>query len=175
MLGVIGWEEFRQSSAFWKKNKKLLNGLYASSLVINIVLLPFISTFYTKEARVESMTYLSHDDNIHFLLLEDSNHSRIRLAPRFYLNHWIPIYEITTEEPLENFLKYHPERITINKPQYVLFFEEENLEKRVNQLRTIYPKLDYVKTIDQGFIDDLLHRMNPANNVNQVIFIYKVG
>jgi uncharacterized membrane protein YqaE (UPF0057 family) len=175
ILGVIGWEEFRESSVFWGKRKKLLNGFYIFSLTINLILLPFISTFYSKEARVESMTYLSHDAGIRFLLLEDSNHSRIRLAPRFYLNKWITIYEITSEASLENYIKYSPERIDANKPQYVLFFEEENLKERINKLKTIYPKLDYVTTINQGFIDDLLHRMNPNNNVNQIIFIYKVG
>jgi hypothetical protein len=175
ILGVIGWEEFRQSSAFWAKRKKLLHGLYVFSISLNILLLPFITTFYSKEARVESMTYLSKDPDIHFLLLEDSNHSRTRLAPRFYLKHWIPIYEITSKEPLENLIKYHSDRIDIDKPQYVLFFEEQNLAHRVAKLKSVYPDLHYVTTIEQGFIDDLLHRMNPNNNVNQVIYIYKVS
>jgi hypothetical protein len=174
ILGVMGWTQFVNASVFWLKRKRLLNGCYIVSLSLNCIALPFVTTFYTKEATVESMTYLSADSSIQSLVFEDSNHSRVRLAPRFYLKKWIPVYEITTEEPLEEFIKHHPVSDSASQPDYILFFEEKNLEKRVSNLKSIYPNLHYVTMIGQGFIDDLLHRMNPNNNVNQIIYIYKV-
>jgi hypothetical protein len=168
ILGSIGWNAFVANSRFWLKRKMLLHGCYAFSISINCLVLPFVTTMYSKEARVESMVYLSHDDNIHSLTFEDSNHSRIRLAPRFYLKKWIQISEITTEHPLEEWTKEN------NQPDYILFFEKENLENRVGKLKRYFPELHYEATIGQGFIDALLHKMNPNNNVNQTIYIYKV-
>ena len=104
ILGSIGWNEFVANSKFWLNRKRLLNGCYAFSISINCLVLPFVTTMYSKEARVESMVYLSHDDSIHSIAFEDSNHSRVRLSPRFYLKKWIHISEITTENPVEKFV-----------------------------------------------------------------------
>ena len=131
-------------------------------------------SMYSKQARVESMTYLSHDETIRLLTFEDSNHSRIRLAPQFYLKKWVSINEITSEHTLEQYIQIHPPTDTANVPDYFLFFEKENLKERVANAKKYYPNLRFSTFIDQGFIDDLLHRMNPDNNVNQVIYIYKV-
>jgi hypothetical protein len=174
ILGAIGWNEFVSSSQFWRQRKKLLNGLCIFSAVLNCIALPFVTVMYSKEARVESMVYLSRDAHIRSIALEDTNHSRTRLPPLFYLKHWIPTYEITTEHPLVEFVKEHAAADTMQYPDYILFFENGNLEKRVADLKHYYPGLHYMTTIDQGFIDDLLHRMNPLNNVNQTIYIYKV-
>jgi uncharacterized membrane protein YqaE (UPF0057 family) len=174
ILGTIGWTDFVSTSSFWEKRKKLLRGLYGFSISINCIVLPFVTVMYSKEARVESMVYLSHDEHIRSIVLEDSNHSRTRLAPMFYLKHWIAASEITTTHPLEEYVKDHAGSDTTQYPDYILFFENEKLEQRVASLKQYYPKLQYMTTIDQGFIDDLLHRMNPNNNVNQTIYIYKV-
>ncbi|MEO8085925.1 MAG: glycosyltransferase family 39 protein [Bacteroidota bacterium] len=174
ILGAIGWSDFVSYSAFWLKRKKLLRGLYGFSISINCIALPFVTVMYSKEARVESMVYLSHDEHIRSIAMEDTNHSRTRLAPLFYLKHWIPTYEITTEHPLAEFVKEHAGSDTTQYPDYILFFENIKLDQRVADLKQYYPQLHYMTTIDQGFIDDLLHRMNPLNNVNQTVYIYKV-
>jgi hypothetical protein len=169
ILGTIGWTEYVSRSVFWQRKKKLLKGLYAFSIVVNLILLPFITTMYSKQARVESMVYLSHDDNIRSLAFEDSNHSGTKLGPRFYLKKWIYINEITTEHPVEKFVTEYGD----NPPEYILFFEEKNLDERVAKLKAYLPGLHYKATIGQNFIDALLHKMNPNNNVNQVVYIYK--
>jgi hypothetical protein len=171
ILGTIGWNEFASQSTFWLRRARMLKGCYVFSISINCLALPFVTTMYSKESRVESMVYLSKDENIKSLAFEDSNHSRIRLGPRFYLKKWIPISEITTEYPPQEWIKYY----NSNPPDYILFFEEKNLEARVAKMKSYFPKLHYETTISQGFIDDLLHKMNPNNNVNQTIFIYKVN
>ena len=129
---------------------------------------------YSKRARVESIVYLSKDDHIKMIALEDTNHSRTRLPPLFYLKQWIHTTEITKEHPVEEFIKDHPASDTSQTPDYILFFENINLDKRVAAIKQYYPQMTYLTTIDQGFIDDLLHRMNPLNNVNQTVYIYKV-
>jgi hypothetical protein len=174
ILGTIGWSGFVSSSAFWRKRKKLLNGLYIFSVSVNCIALPVVTVMYSKEARVESMVYLSHDDHIQSIVLEDTNHSRTRLPPLFYLKHWIHTNEITTKHPLDEYVKDHGGSDTSQYPDYILFFENTNLDKRVADFKYYFPHLQYMTTVDEGFIDVLLHRMNPLNNMNQTIYIYKV-
>jgi hypothetical protein len=174
ILAGIGWNEFVSNSSFWMKRKKLLTFCYAFSIGLNCIILPVVITTYSKRARVESMVYLSNDSSIRSIALEDTNHSRTRLAPRFYLKKWIPVYDITTDHPLEEFVKTHATSDTSQYPDYIIFFENNNLDQRVAKLKSYFPSLHYMTTIDQGFIDDMLHKMNPDNNVNQVAYIFKV-
>ena len=169
IAGVIGWTEFVSRSGFWNKRKKLLKGCYIFSIVINCILLPFTSTVYSKQARVESMVYLSKDPNIQLLAFEDTNHDGLKMALRFYLKRWLPILEVSSIHPWDEVLNG-----VTTMPDYILFMEDTNLENRVAAAKKYFPTLHYVKTIEQGIIDDLLHKMNPNNNVNQVIYIYKV-
>jgi 4-amino-4-deoxy-L-arabinose transferase-like glycosyltransferase len=171
ILGAIGWNEFVNNSDFWQKRKRLLTACYIFSVSLNCFLLPFITTMYSKQSRVESMVYLSNDDSIHSLAFEDTNHSGTKLAPRFYLKKWIYIWEISGERRVEKFV----DECKNDPPEYILFFEEKNLEQRVAKLKSYFPALHYETTVGQNFIDALLHRMNPNNNVNQVVFIYKVN
>jgi hypothetical protein len=174
ILGAIGWSGFVSSSSYWQKRKKLLRGLLAFSISINCIALPVVTAMYSKQARVESMVYLSNDDHIRSIVLENTNRSRTRLAPLFYLKHWIPTYEITNKHPLEEFVKDHAGSDTTQYPDYILFFENINLDKRVADMKYYFPNLHYMTTIEESFIDDLLHRMNPLNNMNQTVYIYKV-
>ncbi len=61
-----------------------------------------------------------------------------------------------------------------NYPDYVLFFEDKNLVRRIADVKTLFPKMEYETTITPGFIDDILFRLNPKN-ANQTIYIFKVN
>jgi hypothetical protein len=172
ILGMIGWQSFREKSKFWEKNKWLLKTCWTFFWVINLSLLPFISTMYSKRARAESMTYLSQYENIDAILIDDVNRSEVKMPPQFYLGQWIHPYNFTNRKSLDSLY------IEISKngrhPDFVLFIEDKNLDKRVNDLKIIYPFMKYETTIEPGFVDKLLYKMNPRN-ANQVVYIYSTN
>jgi hypothetical protein len=170
LLGTIGWTGFVNQSIFWTSRRKLLRGCYVFAIAVNLILLPFVTTMYSKQARVESMVYLSKDESIDKIAFEDSNRQGTKLAARFYLKKWIPVIEISKDRPVEQFIQEHG----TNPPDYILFFEEKNLEERVAKIQSHFPQMRYEATIGQGLIDELLHKMNPQNNVNQEVYIYKL-
>ena len=126
---------------------------------------------YSKKARVESMVYLSKYKNIKYILLEDTNNDNAKICPKFYLNQWSSEYWVTQQISL----KVYHEITWIGKnttPGFVLFFEGKNINNRVNSIKTVLPNLEYETTIEPGFVDDIMHWLNPIN-ANQIIFIYR--
>jgi hypothetical protein len=139
--------------------------------VINLILLPVISTTYSKKAKVESMTYLSKYDDIRFVLFENSNKYGQLLFPRYYMDEWISYAEFTKEnidEPFPENLKTNPWII----PRFIVFVEDENLSDRVAYMKKHFPTIVYETTIEPGFIDNVLHWLNPVN-ANETITIYR--
>ena len=173
ILGVIGWNDFKERSVFWSNHKKLLKGCIVFSVVINFILLPFVSTMYSKRSRVESMVYLSRYPGISNILIEDRRHETAKMPPFFYLGQWIHSQEISQtyhfDPPAPGTpLTYSNKTIQ----QFVLFCEDYDLEKRVSDIKKKFPDLTYETTIAPGFIDDLLFKLNPKN-ANQTIYIYR--
>lgn len=118
------------------------------------------------------MTYLSRYKDIEVVLLEDSNHSSAKMVPQFYLGQWVEIISKTNEG-----LSYTSPRPTINNSvvadsRFVLFFEDTNLEKRVQDLKKDLPGLVYETTLEPGFIDEVMFLLNKVN-LNQTIYIYR--
>jgi hypothetical protein len=171
ILGMMGWQAFLDQSVFFAKRKKLIKSFWIFFWVINLMLLPVISTMYSKRARVESMIYLSKYDNIKAVVLENSNISYVKLIPMFYLGQWIKEYPVTNENcdvKLATIRNY----LTAPQPRFFLFYEEDKLESRVENAKAFFPNIVYETTISPGIIDKLLHWMNPYN-ANQTIYIYK--
>ncbi|MBE9466816.1 MAG: glycosyltransferase family 39 protein [Bacteroidetes bacterium] len=191
IAGFIGWNEFADKSKFWNHHKKLLKACFVFFWTINFLVLPFVTTAYSKKSRVESMVYLSRYKDINSLICEDSNRSGVTMLPMFYLGQWIDVYNIpkyensdTTKMP--NFEKISGHIKSVNTPKYikqfckkkqpnfVLFFDDNNLEKRVAEIKKYYPKLTYETTIQPSFVDRVMRKLNPSN-VNQIIYIYKIN
>ena len=171
-LGVIGWNDFKNKSSFWNKNKKFLNGCIVFSLVLNFILLPVISTMYSKRARVESMIYLSKYPDVHAVVMEDSRHETAKIPPEFYLGQWIAVDEVSETYPIERLIPLYKNAKPEELPKFVLFSEDYDLEKRVSAMKQLFPSLTYEATVKPGFVDDLLFKMNPKN-ANQTIYIYR--
>lgn len=171
MGGIIGWNEFIAHSKYWIKRSQLLKYCWTFFWVLNLSLLLVISTMYSKRARVESMVYLSQYENIQSILLENSAEYSIKIAPKFYLGEWVYEYHFTKPKTIKEFKN---ELITSDKPTpaFVLFFKDDNLDKRVEQMKNALPSLEFEKTIQPGFVDKVLHWMNPFN-ANMVIHIYR--
>ncbi|MCF8236393.1 MAG: glycosyltransferase family 39 protein [Bacteroidales bacterium] len=166
VLGMIGWMDFVEKSKFWKNHRRLLRASWIFFWVLNIILLPAITTMYSKRARVESMTYLSSYENIGHIARENTNKGNAKMSPRFYLEEWVYESEVSQSQPLTE------ERYKNDPPSFVLFFEDEKLEQRVENFKEAVPGLVYETTIQPGFVDKVMHWLNP-NNANEVIYIYR--
>lgn len=170
-LGVVGWYEFYNGSGFWKKRKSLYRACWIFFWALNIFLLPVISTMYSKKARVESMTYLSKYENVGYILRENMNAYNTKIIPMFYLGQWVAEREITKSIPIE----WHINNGTLkgeNAPSFVIFYEEKNIDQRIENVKTEIPNLVFEAKIEPGFVDKFIHWLNPIN-ANEVIYIYR--
>ncbi|MBK5285919.1 MAG: hypothetical protein JJE25_11010, partial [Bacteroidia bacterium] len=169
ILGSTGINNYFLSNIKWRNfyRHRFMQIFFWS---INLILLSVITVTYSKKAKVESMVYLSHCDDKHSFIIEDSNHnSDYVMLPHFYLNNWKSYYQINESSDRKSFVENLDKK---DFPEYVLFVEEKNLEKRVADLKQFIPAMKYETTIKPGFIDNILHRLNPRN-ANQSIFIYR--
>ena len=172
ILGMIGWNEFYEKSRFWQNRRNLYKSFWIFFWVINLIFLPVISTMYSKKARVESMCYLSKYENIPSLLMEATNDGNDKIPPQFYLNQWIELYYLPEKEKLES-LNLKLQLINTNEwPAFIIFYNDKNLNQRLELIKTIIPNLKYETTIEPGFVDKVLHWLNPIN-ANQRIVIYR--
>ena len=173
ILGMIGWQDFLNKTSFFDNRKKLLKSFWIFFWVINLILILPVSTMYSKKSRVESMVYLSKYENVNVIVLEDSNKGSTRMTPRYYLGQWITEYEVTDENSYKKLgeLKNLDAK---DQPRFFLFFDEKNIESRLEKMKEFYPDIVYETTIEPGFIDELLHWLNPVN-ANQTIVIYRNG
>ncbi|MEI6576514.1 MAG: glycosyltransferase family 39 protein [Bacteroidota bacterium] len=170
ILGIAGWHEIEENSAFWKRKAVLLRNCWVFFWILNLILLVPVTLMYSKKARVESMCYLSRYKNIKLLVNEDSNHGDAKMLPRFYLGLWPKIIGITKDSPIIE-TKSDPDS-TLTNADFVLFAEEQNLAARLSKMQKTVPALVYETTIKPGMIDALLYKMNP-NNTNQTLYIYR--
>ncbi len=171
ILGVVGWFSFYEKSQFWQQHKKMHLAAWAFFWVLNLIMLPVVSTMYSKKARAESMTYLSKYKNIDFILSENSNKDDTKMIPKFYLGEWVRDHKITKKIPIE----WHVDNMTLSgegAASFVLFFEEDKIKSRVEELKKVMPGLVFEKRIEPGFVDRVMHWMNPVN-ANNVIYIYR--
>jgi hypothetical protein len=172
ILGTIGWTDFVARSKFWSQQKKLLKGCWIFFWVINLLLLPVVSTMYSKKARVESMTYLSRYKDITFVLFDDTYRPDVKIPPTFYYGQPLNVYSLCEGHPYDSLKAqltiYGAERY----PRFVLFFDDKDLEKRVEAIKALLPDITYETTIKPGFVDYVLYKANP-NNMNQTIYIYR--
>ncbi|MEI6852352.1 MAG: hypothetical protein WCL06_05895, partial [Bacteroidota bacterium] len=171
-LGVVGWMEFYNKSKYWLRHKKLMKVLVIIFVTLNLGLLPFVTKHYSKKSRVESMYYLSKYHNLKCILLEDIYKDNPDMPPLFYLRQYPIVYNLSKNHPIDSLHHTADPFGTGILPEFVLFFDEENISQRVDTLKQFFPDLTYETTLTPSFIDDVLFHMNPANT-NQTIVIYR--
>ena len=189
MLGLIGWNNFKDKSTFWQKRPKLLNGFWIFFWVINFVLLPVLTLTFSKKSRIEAMEYF-YKKPVKEILIEDTNRSSVYMFPSYYSGQWIRMYALSKEDikdstlyaklkmyhhyfweiPNKQYFVLHPEA----KPEYILFIGDANLKERVENLKHVFPNVSFVREADPGFMDNILYKLNPVNR-NETIFIYKIN
>lgn len=187
--GVIGWNNFADRSSFWQKRQKLLKGCYNFFWVANIILLVFASTAYTKRSRVESMSYLyQKKDQVNAIIIDNNDSGRTVFTPMFYMGKFVQSYQYAPSQVNTDSLALFParhQRKFVNMdfitslennemPQYILFYDNKDIEKRIDFFKQYFPYLTYETTIQPSYLDRLMCRLNPVN-VNQIIYIYALN
>jgi len=193
ILGVMGWNEFAEKSKYWLKRPKLLKGCFVFFWSLNILLLIFTTTCYSKRARVETMIYLSQYKNeINNIVLEESNHDGVDMLPVYYMGKWINVFElgkpsdswrkdtamIVSERSVNrviNKIEYFKDCPKNQKPQYVCFGGDWNLAHRIANVKTVFPQLSFDTAIQPGLVDRVMLKLNPKNNRNNPIYIFKTN
>ena len=125
--------------------------------------------------------------NIEALVLDNNDRNEAVFLPLFYLGKWVDVYQVNKNEEVPDSLHYnhltrYQKRIQsidalkqipgTKYPQYILFYGDIDLEKRINNMKNYYPDLTYETSIEPSNLDKLLFWLNPRN-VNQEIFIYR--
>jgi hypothetical protein len=175
MMGIAGWNEIQAGSAFWQKHKKITRGLWIFFWVINsIVLLIFIFSS-SKNSRVEAAYYFHDKDDLQGIIIERTETYKDLMLPKYYMNHkWVNIINFGSDKTVENLQQeigvLFPNK---EKPNYVLFIDETNIDKRVEKMKVLYPRLKLVYTASPSLLDWALYTMNPVN-INQVVYVYKI-
>ena len=95
--------------------------------------------------------------------------------PMFYTGVYpVPIYLINNNEQLAQ-IKAALDTARI-LPNYAVFFGPEDIDHRVQHIESsLGLKLQLEKRIEASFLDDIFYRLNPRNNKNQTVFLFKCG
>ena len=180
IAGVIGWNRFREFSSFWMKREKLQKVMWSLFWVINTVALLVLSTTYSKRSRVEAMLYLYNQGDCKNFVQEFTYTDGGPLVPQFYAGNWSWYYvwrkgtdisedfSIMDNAAVDFAGTMKPKPI----PNYILFYNDENIEERIQHVQE-FAQLEYCTTIEPGWFDKLLHRLNDKNSLEKVR-IYKM-
>jgi hypothetical protein len=181
MLGVIGWNEWVNSSSFWQQRRGLHRTLWRIFWVINTLVLLVFATTYSKRSRVEAMHFLYNQGNCINFIHEFTHADGRAQLPRHYANLWVSYYPMNNATDVEYLVSVMPRNAEqkahrLEKqpvPNYILFVDDTDLDQRVERLRTHFPTLQKRATIEPGWFDLLLNRINPLNKVER-IHIYEM-
>ncbi len=168
-LGVMGWNELLNSKLnnnFWKKFTRISFVLF---LMVNFIVLPFITTSYYKKSRVEAMYYFYGKDKLNRIAIDGVNRNGSQLLPRFYSgDNWdAKFIELSSN-------KSYSKISTADSIEYVLFFAKDNLKQRIKKVEERLGPIHHEYTALPSKMDILLQKMNP-HNANDTIFIYSTN
>jgi hypothetical protein len=154
-------------------NVKLFRFCRTFVIVLNLILLPVLTLSYSKRHRVEAMYYLYKKNDSNNFFVEDSNKENdFLMPPLFYYGKWISVCGITKRFTADSARNYYNKLTPQLKPKYIIFWQAEHIEARVDSVKKCWPKLTYEATIEPSFIDKTLTWLNPLND-NQTAFIYR--
>ena len=181
ILGIMGWDEILATSKFWIRNEKLNRWSWRVFWSVNILAMLFMCFVYGKKSRVESMIYLYDQPDYRNFIQDFSYSDDGAMLPQFYSGKWTSYYVFRKSTDFDHDIVRFPdyEKISAGKlatrpqPNYVLFVNDDQLEMRVERLRKFFPTLEYRATIEPGWMDKLLNRLNKYNTVER-IFIYHI-
>lgn len=164
ILGVLGYQEL-----MLKKKEKIWKVSMLVFWVFNTIFLVFSVTMYSKKSRVEAMYSLYNNEiGNELILLEGSADQRISMMPKFYSKSWHCEFVERTNPNLS--LKVNDE---LNY-DYIFFFDDKDLDKRIDEYKKLYPKMRLHKKSDPSLIDKMLRWLNPRN-ANEYIEVWETN
>jgi hypothetical protein len=172
MLGVIGWEELAERSAWWSARPAVSRWVWGWFWAVNLVALVLLSTTYSKKTRVESLSYLRARPDVHGIVFETSEQT-IQTPPLFYLGRQVPTYPLPSARSVAS-LQVEIEGAGSARPNYVVFMGQDQIQARVARVSQLFPTLAFETRIEPSPIDRLAHLLNPRHNVNLACDIYRV-
>lgn len=168
ILGMVGWHEIREKKRLKWFTPKAEKGVWIFAFSLNLILLVAISTMYSKKSRVESMLYLNKYENVQSFMIENTVDNTTLWSPLFYAGQYPQEFIFTQENPIDSIVPWN----TQDEPRFVLFYTTDSLQKRVDNLKKVLPKLSYATTIYPSYVDRFLSTINPVNK-NYVVTIYR--
>jgi hypothetical protein len=188
ILGVIGWNAFHCRSVWWSKHQRLYKGFYRFFWIVNTILLVGTTLSYSKKSRCEAMHYFwKSKKEVNSIIIDDTGRRETMMMPVFYagkafntltisdwdatdtsINHdWSYIQVSHSRETLRDKEK-------VDDPQYVIFVEDIELEKRIEIMKGYYPELEFESYIEPSLADKIMKKLNP-NNKNEDFYIYRTN
>jgi len=172
MAGSMGYYRYIATAEIRTRQKKWLHGCWIFFWVVNLILLTGLTFMYSKRAQVESMYYLSKYPYIKNIIIEDAD-GHVPMLPLFYTGKWPKYPEVLPPDTsVYQRIAAIGREPKFSHPQFFIFTGSRNLNNRVATARKSFPYLVYETTIEPGFIDKLMHRLNPVNKANKV-WIYR--
>lgn len=139
---------------------------------VNLVFLMALTPMYSKKARVESMSYLKNYPGLKYFTIEDQGSHVLRFPPVYYSGQW-PKYDAVFDTiDYQNFAKEKDWNQNEKQPGFVLFYQEKNLEVRIDSVKKYLPDLVFEARFKPGRMDRLIHLINPVN-ANETITLYR--
>jgi len=172
IIGIIGWQSIQQQYLNTKAWKGFITGSWIFFWVLNTIVLLPITVMYSKQARVESMSYMSKYEDINYFIIEDVNSSTISFPPQFYLKGWYNYHTMMKDDDFNHFRNTHINQTVDQQPGFILFIQPDDIDFRTERMKEIYPDLEFETVIEPGFMDYIMFKLNPINS-NQNIYIYR--
>ncbi|SMC00239.1 Alg9 family protein mannosyltransferase [Hymenobacter roseosalivarius DSM 11622] len=199
VLGVIGWERYVAGAAFWQRHPRLLANSWRFFWVLNGIVAFALALTYSKKSRVEPMVYLSQKTDLRGLVLDFGPHGT-KMPPVFYLGRmgaeasafipdssgvwaryqqqrplpadFVMTYALNDKTPLRRLISQM--NYTQRRPTYLLLVGEQEIDRRLNRLRLLFPNLKLEHTITPSPYDQVLHALNPRVHKDEHVRIYQI-
>lgn len=202
ILGVIGWNKFKDASGFWTKHPAVYSGLWKFFWTINIIAAVALALTFTKKDRIAPLSYLSTKSDVQSIIIE-TERGKVKQPPVYYLggnsvdyneflsdelglkqikanrsylnDDYMMVFTLGADKTIEE-LKAEMNAVQ-KSPNYVVFSGDKNLEARKRRILALFPKkeLVFLKEISPSMFDQLLNFLNPRVHRNDVAQVYKLN
>ena len=192
ILCICGLYYFFKDKESLMGRKKIIKLFKIYFWAINIPMLVFVTTAYFRKAQVETMLELSKSKSeINSILIENSGASITKSLPSFYFGRPVVQYFLNGRgNPDEStFASFDSENQYIrtlyseqyflsadesDQPRFVVFYGDYNFKARLNNIKKIFPKITFVKTLEPSLCDRVVAYFNSENS-NPSLHIYQTS
>lgn len=200
IMGIIGWQEYVSHSDYWKDRTKLFKISWRFFWTVNFILGIFLIFTYSKKSRIEPLVYLSGKHDLKAFIIE-TQENNVDEPPVFYLGKFASTYpyfkgRLAEIKKLESEGKLKAKDCIIlydlpitkstetleaeikdlnKQPQYIVFHGADQLERRIERVKQLFPDITFETQISPALYDEVLHFLNPPIHKDQHVSIYKIN